>query len=157
MVLVNATMPRWAPSGYVKGKKMAEQCARDFVAYDPANAAAPAAEPTSPPQATAAAPAAAAATLRGAVVLKPGAIYGTRHTPGGTPIPLAPLLAPVAWGLKLLPGPAALLTRAAPALFEGLVVPPVCVDALAAMVVRGATAPEFAGKITVLDAFELTK
>jgi hypothetical protein len=38
---------------------------------------------------------------RGAVVLKPGAVYGTRHTPKrGLPIPLAPVMAPVAWALK---------------------------------------------------------
>jgi uncharacterized protein YbjT (DUF2867 family) len=36
-------------------------------------------------------------------VLRPSAIYGTRHTRTGTSIPLALLMAPVAWLMKRLP------------------------------------------------------
>lgn len=133
IVILNATMPGWAPAGYVKGKHMAEACAEKFSTTDESGA------------------------KRGALVLKPGAIYGTRHTPGGLPIPLAPVLAPVSFALGFLPGPVSALTRALPSLFEGALVPPVSVEKLAEIAVDGAIDSRYAEKYTVLGAWELTK
>jgi hypothetical protein len=141
VVLVNATVPAWGASGYVKGKAMAEACAIAFVENAPKNDDDK--EESS--------------TVRGAMVLKPGAIYGTRHTAGGWPIPLAPVLGPVSWALTATSGVVAKATDAAPYLLKGALVPPCPVESLAATAVDGALGPAFAGKVTVLSAFELAK
>mmetsp|Transcript_24044 Transcript_24044/g.72131 ORF Transcript_24044/g.72131 Transcript_24044/m.72131 type:complete len:242 (+) Transcript_24044:86-811(+) len=104
-VLVNATMPRWLDSvagGYARGKRDAEAAAEAF-----------------------------AVEGRSAAVVKPTAVYGTRRTAGGLPVPLAPLLAPVSYGLRLAKPAAGWLAAAAPALFDGVLDPPVPVAALA--------------------------
>lgn len=46
----------------------------------------------------------------GTAVLKPGAIYGTRYTPGGTPIPLWLAMAPASAVLRHMPGVCGLCT-----------------------------------------------
>mmetsp|Transcript_92147 Transcript_92147/g.183548 ORF Transcript_92147/g.183548 Transcript_92147/m.183548 type:complete len:245 (+) Transcript_92147:73-807(+) len=133
VVLINATVPAWGASGYVKGKKMAEECAEAFVKTSPEGVS------------------------RGAMVLKPGAVYGTRHTSSGFPIPLSPILAPVSWVLGMVPGVVAAATKAAPFFLEGALVPPVAVDKLATLAADGAVSPEYAGVYTSLSAFEVTK
>jgi uncharacterized protein YbjT (DUF2867 family) len=132
VVLINATVPAWGASGYVKGKKMAEQCAEAFVSGCPDGKS------------------------RGALVLKPGAIYGTRHTSAGLPIPLTPILAPASWALGLLEAPVAAATAAVPFLFEGALVPPVNVESLAEFAVDGALSEGSLG-YQVKEAFELAK
>mmetsp|Transcript_19619 Transcript_19619/g.44533 ORF Transcript_19619/g.44533 Transcript_19619/m.44533 type:complete len:244 (-) Transcript_19619:143-874(-) len=128
LVLVNATTPAWCPSGYAKGKAMAAKCAEEFVGGE---------------------------ASRGALVVKPGAIYGTRHTAGGIPIPLAPLLAPVRFGLNLAPSLVSAATKAVPYLLEGALVPPVSVEALAELAADGCLSGEYGGNLTVKTALEL--
>ena len=82
---------------------------------------------------------------RAAVVVKPTAVYGTRHTEGGTPIPLAPVLAPVSLGLRAAKPLSDRLAALAPAVFEGVLDPPVPVDAVARAVVDGCLDPALAG------------
>ena len=124
-VLINATMPRWLDSvagGYAAGKRDAEAAAAAFAAADGASA----------------------------VVLKPSAVYGTRHTAGGTPIPLGLVLAPVSHGLRLAKPLCDRLAAAAPAAFDGLLDPPVPVDALAATTVDACFEARFDDALTVL-------
>ena len=67
VVLLNATIPAWAPSGYREGKAIAENAAVKF-----------------------------AETGSTAVVLKPSAIFGTRYFgEGHLPLPLWPAIYPV--------------------------------------------------------------
>lgn len=127
VVLVNATMPQWAPAGYVKGKKLAEAAATDFVN---------------------------AADVHGAVVLKPGAIFGTRHD-APVPLPLGLLLGPVSWVLRSAPGVTTAASRTLPYLLEGALVPPASVDNVAKAAVDGATRGEFSGTLTVVGAQDL--
>ena len=62
MVLVNATMPSWAPRGYLEGKKIAERAAEEF---------------------------AAASDENGATILYPASISGTRREKiGGSTVSL---------------------------------------------------------------------
>lgn len=143
VVLVNATVPAWGASGYVKGKAMAEACAVAFVENAPKSD-----DDKSD---------SSCSTARGAMILKPGAIYGTRHTAGGWPVPLAPVLGPVSWALQATSGVVAKATEAAPYLLKGALVPPCSVESLAATAVDGALGAAFAGKVTVLSAFELAK
>ena len=131
-MLVNATVPAWGAAGYVKGKAMAEQCAIDFVEKGKER-------------------------MSGAVVLKPGAVYGTRRTANGLPIPLAPLLGPISWALKASSGLVAKATTAAPFVLEGALVPPCAVESLAEAAAEGALGNEYTGKVTVIGAFELAK
>lgn len=65
---------------------------------------------------------------RSAVVLQPSAIYGTRYTRTGTPIPLWFVMAPVAWLMSLLPE----IVR------EYLPESPVSVDKVATLIVDAA-------------------
>lgn len=139
VVIINAMMPAWAPAGYVDGKRMAEAAAAEF-------AAAAALDGDGADGGTGS---------RGAVVLKPGAVYGTRYTKGGTPIPLAPVLAPVSWALTAMPGVVSGLTSALPSVLEGALVPPVNVERLAEAAAEGATSDKYTGKVTVLDSFAL--
>ena len=130
-------MPAWAAPGYVQGKRMAEACAAEFVASGRAGGAGEVTQ----------------GAARGALVLKPGAIYGTRHSAGGLPIPLAPVLAPVSWGLHAARGAVEAATHAAPGLLGGALVPPVSVEDLAALAANGALSDEYAGTFTVVDAW----
>jgi hypothetical protein len=143
VVLVNATVPAWGAEGYVKGKAMAEACAVAFVEKGTEKNEKGESE--------------AANGTRGAVVLKPGAVYGTRHTSSGWPVPLAPILGPVSWVLKATSGVVAKATEAAPYFLKGALVPPCAVEALAAAAVDGALGAEFGGKVTVIGAFDLAK
>ncbi len=111
----------------IEGKRMAERCAEEFASIEG----------------------------RGAVVLKPGAIYGTRHTSGGLPIPLTPIMAPLSWGITSMPGLVAAATRALPALLDGALVPPVSVLSLAETAVDGALSKE--SGLQVIDGFALVK
>ncbi len=91
----------------------------------------------------------------GALVLKPGAIYGTRYTSGGLPVPLSPVFAPLSRGILSMPGAVAAVTRAFPALFEGALVPPVSVLSLAETAADGALSMERG--LQVIDGFALAK
>jgi nucleoside-diphosphate-sugar epimerase len=79
LVLMSAHIPKLMQSqrfGYFVGKQLALQAAKQFGELSAEHSA---------------------------TVLYPSAIYGTRHTAGGLPIPLAPLMGPVAWIMGLLP------------------------------------------------------
>ena len=78
----------------------------------------------------------------GAAVLKPGAIYGTRHTPGGTPIPLWLLMAPAARIARMMPSAIAANS-------------PVSVEAVAAAAVDAAMDAANVGRATVIENAEL--
>mmetsp|Transcript_15617 Transcript_15617/g.51106 ORF Transcript_15617/g.51106 Transcript_15617/m.51106 type:complete len:269 (+) Transcript_15617:108-914(+) len=93
IVLVNATMPHWAPKGYRDGKLQAE---------------------------------AAAMRHKNATILKPSAIYGTRHH-RGFPIPVP--LAPISW-LFQNTKPLCDKLNTFP-IFHNVLVPPLHVDAVA--------------------------
>ena len=150
VVLINALTPKWAPAGYVNGKKMAEESARSFVQGE-VEADAKLSESTQ---------SSAASNTKGALVLKPGAVFGTRRTAKGLPIPLGPVMAPVSWVLREkspLSGVAAAARSALPYVLEGALVPPVSVEVLAEAAVEGAIDDAYAGRFTIRDAFELTK
>mmetsp|Transcript_3249 Transcript_3249/g.4502 ORF Transcript_3249/g.4502 Transcript_3249/m.4502 type:complete len:256 (-) Transcript_3249:39-806(-) len=135
-VLINATMPAWIPRGYRDGKLLAEQAAFDFVRDrdDPCAAA----------------------------VLKPSAIYGTRYE-NGFPIPLTPILAPLSWVLSTGKPLASRASNLFPYLFEGALVPPVPVTAVACAAVSAALdgdlqSPDITlrnGEVTTVGPFEL--
>jgi nucleoside-diphosphate-sugar epimerase len=79
VVLLSAHIPplmRSSRFGYYVGKQQAVDAVRDYTDASDENTA---------------------------TVIYPSAIYGTRHTPGGTAIPLGILMAPVAWLLRRLP------------------------------------------------------
>jgi len=102
VVLVNATMPAWCPKGYKQGKEQAEAAAKEF-----------------------------AKDGRLALVLKPGAITGTRHTAEGFPIPLFLVLAPVRCVMQFFGPLCRALERGLPNVFGGVLAPPVRVEELA--------------------------
>lgn len=119
VVLVNASIPSWAPAGYREGKKMAEESAKAFVEESEAH---------------------------GATILYPSGIFGTRYTKGGAGIPLTPFLWPasvVMTGFERLGGNAAI-----DAVFPGASVkPPISVGHVAAAAILGATDLSFRGKL----------
>ena len=124
-VVVGATMPPWLGSlsaGYAAGKRDAEAAAEAFAAPEG----------------------------RGAVVVKPTAVYGTRHTKGGAPIPLWLALAPVSHGLRAAKPLCDRLAALAPGAFAGLLDPPVPVDAVAAAVVDGCFSDAYRDAFAVL-------
>ena len=108
-VLVNATMPSWAPKGYRDGKLAAEEAAK------------------------------ALSENFSVTILKPSAIYGTRHLQNGMPLPLWPALAPVSWLLEKGKPLCDRASGAFPSLFDGVLAPPVPVDALASAAVHALT------------------
>ena len=67
--------------------------------------------------------------------MKPSAIYGTRHTESGYPIPLAPVMAPLSYALRIGRPVTGFVTGLAPSLLDGLLEPPVPVHAVAQTVV----------------------
>ena len=127
VVLVGATLPAWAPSGYVRGKA----------------------------DAAGAAEALAAAGAGGATVLQPGAVFGTRYTATGTALPLGLLMGPASWLLRTWPASSAVsqATRLMPYLLEGALVPPVAVEQVALAATDAALGPGSAsGFVTVTNA-----
>lgn len=120
-VVVGATMPTWAPKGYFDGKVAAERRALEF-----------------------------AKDGREAVVLKPSPIYGTRRD-GPFPVPLAPVLAPVSWLLRATRPINRAVIRVAPSLFDGVLVPPVPVAAVAAAAVDNAVKSKLDEPFAVID------
>jgi nucleoside-diphosphate-sugar epimerase len=79
LVLMSAHIPKILESqrfGYFVGKQQAWQAAKGF---------------------------SETSAQHSATVIRPSAIYGTRHTAGGLAIPLAPLMGSVAWLMGLLP------------------------------------------------------
>lgn len=73
-------------------------------------------------------------------VLRPSAIYGTRHTRSGRPVPLGLLMAPISWLMKFMPRA---LTRILPE-------SPVDLDTVAEAIVNAAMGPKRLG-VTVIE------
>jgi hypothetical protein len=99
-----------------------------------------------------------------AAILKPSAIYGTRYEQtrfGVMPIPLGLLLAPASALLQLLGGLTAAARRALPYAFDGVLLPPVPVNAVAEAAVHFAVdAPARAAGddgVTVVEAEALLR
>jgi nucleoside-diphosphate-sugar epimerase len=108
-------MPSWAPAGYLLGKTQASEYVRGFVAALPS---------------------------RSATILQPGAIYGTRHTAGGTAVPLWALMQPVSILHRFLGTPLSALANTFPKAFKGVADAPfVDVAKVASVAVKAATAP----------------
>lgn len=102
VVVLGAHIPKLLRSkkfAYYLGKEMALQAAMEFAALSPKHSAA---------------------------VLRPSAIYGTRHTRSGTPIPLGFIMAPIAWLMSRMPQ---FITRHLPA-------SPVAVEKVATAIVE---------------------
>jgi uncharacterized protein YbjT (DUF2867 family) len=74
------------------------------------------------------------------VVLRPSAIYGTRHTRSGMPLPLAFLMAPISWLMRYLPRS---VTRMLPE-------SPVALDKVAEVIVNAALGPKQKG-LTLIE------
>jgi len=123
VVLVNATMPDWIPAGYGRGKCMAEEVAKKFVA-DKAGTA---------------------------IVLKPGMIYGTRYA-GNIPLPLGLVGGPLRFLLDTFSDQASWLVSKLPYLLRGVLVPPVSVDELSRTALIAAEDAALDNTCTVLDA-----
>lgn len=110
LVVVNASMPAWLDSvagGYAQGKRDAAEGAVAFASGRPDARAA---------------------------ILKPSAIYGTRYEMtrfGAMPIPLGLVLAPASALLQAFRGLTAAARRALPYAFDGVLLPPVPVGAVA--------------------------
>ena len=116
LVVLGAHLPgplRSDRFGYAKGKRLTMEAARDFVQRAPDH---------------------------GAVVLQPSAIYGTRHSAAGTPIPLGRVLGPVARLQNSLPEP----------LKAFLPEPLAPVQAVAGHAIAACLEPQYAGKFTVI-------
>ena len=115
-VVVGATMPPWLDKiaeGYALGKRDAFEALGGF------------------------------ALSGGAVVVKPSAIYGTRHTESGYAIPLAPVMAPLSYALRIGRPVTGFVTGLAPSLLDGLLEPPVPVHAVAQTVVDACLQEEY--------------
>jgi nucleoside-diphosphate-sugar epimerase len=111
IVLMSAHIPSLLCSdkfAYYLGKEQALDTAREYINSDPDNSV---------------------------VVLRPSAIYGTRHTRSGWPVPLGLLMAPINWLMKFVPRS---LTRLLP-------VSPVSVDRVAQAIVNAAVGPKQKG------------
>ena len=93
----------------------------------------------------------------GAVVVKPSAIYGTRHTESGYPIPLAPVMAPLSYALRIGRPVTGFVTGLAPSLLDGLLEPPVPVHAVAQTVVDACLEEEYAEGFVALGVEEILK
>ena len=129
-VVVGATMPPWldkVAEGYALGKRDAFEALGGF------------------------------ALGGGAVVVKPSAIYGTRHTESGYPIPLAPVMAPLSYALRIGRPVTGFVTGLAPSLLDGLLEPPVPVHAVAQTVVDACLEEEYAEGFVALGVGEILK
>ncbi len=131
LVLIGAAVPAWAPAGYVEGKVMGIEAAREFAKRPNASA----------------------------VVLQPTAINGTRHTESGQPVRLWIWLTPYSKLLELLEwaGVRAALEWAAPSIFTNLLTPFVTVDQVAQASVDGLFAPGAEGGLRIVTADQLRK
>ena len=129
-VVVGATMPPWLDKiaeGYVQGKRDAFEALGGF------------------------------ALSGGAVVVKPSAIYGTRHTESGYPIPLAPVMAPLSYALRIGRPVTGFVTGLAPSLLDGLLEPPVPVQAVAQTVVDACLEDEYEEGFVALGVEEILR
>ncbi|GBG31500.1 MIOREX complex component 2 [Hondaea fermentalgiana] len=126
LVLVSATMPQWAPSGYREGKRKAYDAAVDF---------------------------ANGGSDRSALILKPSGIYGTRHTEGGLPIPLWTVMAPASLAMQGLSriGISDFIERSIPSVAKGVLSPLVSVEAVARAAVDGATMATLPGEKNLIE------
>ena len=96
VILVSAQMPAWlaqAGFGYAIGKQMSEAAATEFAALSPEHRA---------------------------VIVRPGVVYGTRHTASGTRIPLRPVFEPLN---KIIPSQFASVQRLAERVSEAVFAP----------------------------------
>lgn len=125
LVLVNATLPSWAAAGYRKGKADAEAAA---VAY-------------------------AAGDGRRALVLKPGAVSGTRRDLA-VPLPLWVALSPLTAAMTQFRGATEAACRAVP-LLDGALVPPAPVEALAAAALAHIGDAGAGAAVTTLDPYAI--
>jgi nucleoside-diphosphate-sugar epimerase len=129
-VIVGATMPPWldrVAEGYVLGKQDAFEALGAFALHD------------------------------AATVVKPSAVYGTRHTASGYSIPLAPVMAPVSYALRLGRPVTGFLAGLAPSLLGGLLEPPVPVHAVAQTVVDACLEDEYGEGFVALGVEEILK
>lgn len=117
VVLINATLPSWAPSAYVKGKLEALNAAKEYESSSANN---------------------------GAIVLFPAAINGTRKV-GNFSIPLWPILSPLSYLIKGIraSGIAEKLEKTSPKLFVGVLEPMVPVELVAKVAVESATQDKY--------------
>jgi nucleoside-diphosphate-sugar epimerase len=131
LVLVGAAIPEFAPSGYVEGKAMGLEAAREFAKRPNASA----------------------------VVLQPTAINGTRHTESGLSLPLWLALTPASKLLELIEwaGVRGALEKAAPRVFSNLLTPFVTVDQVAQASVGGLLGPGAGGGLRIVTADQLRK
>lgn len=113
LVVVSATMPSFTPSGYKQGKQVAETAAQDY-----------------------------ASSGLTSFIVRPSAIYGTRFTATGLPVPLWVVMKPLAVVLSALQTPFLWLERRMPWL-EHAFEPPVDVNTLADTVVEAVTDERF--------------
>ena len=89
--------------------------------------------------------------------VKPSAIYGTRHTESGYPIPLAPVMAPLSYALRIGRPVTGFVTGLAPSLLDGLLEPPVPVHAVAQTVVDACLEEEYAEGFVALGVEAILK
>ena len=89
--------------------------------------------------------------------MKPSAIYGTRHTESGYPIPLAPVMAPLSYALRIGRPVTGFVTGLAPSLLDGLLEPPVPVHAVAQTVVDACLEEEYEEGFVALGVEEILK
>mmetsp|Transcript_16078 Transcript_16078/g.18203 ORF Transcript_16078/g.18203 Transcript_16078/m.18203 type:complete len:260 (+) Transcript_16078:227-1006(+) len=123
IVLLNASVPSWAPAGYREGKMAARESAEQFSELSPEH---------------------------GAAILYPGGIYGTRYTASGIPIPLQVPMLPASYTLSLTAklGINQALERTSPYLFKDFLCPMVSVERVSSKIVDAATKSEYFSKLT---------
>jgi len=144
-VALSATMPyALTPRGYYDGKLLLEQAARDYATSSTTS------EPVLIPS----------ENKFGSVVLKPFAIYGTRHvqapmTSSIVSLPLWAVLQPVAYAMKLAQRPLCAVRAAVPGL-KDLMTSPVDVRQVAQAAVDGCVDEKYASSFTVIDNDQLT-
>jgi len=130
LTCVSARMPQWIASGYRLGKLDMEERAREIQA--------------------------GSGGVMGVTLIKPGAVYGTRHLPNGMPIPLWVVLSPISKILQVASAPAMALERALPSVFGGLLAPFADVDALGRAAVDSLLKDQYGTVITEVEASDLT-
>mmetsp|Transcript_2477 Transcript_2477/g.3353 ORF Transcript_2477/g.3353 Transcript_2477/m.3353 type:complete len:263 (+) Transcript_2477:407-1195(+) len=132
VVLLNASMPEWVPKGYREGKLIARAAASKF---------------------------AASSDDKGAVIIYPGGIYGTRHTASGFSIPLTLPMLPVSYALSLSQrlGVTNALETAIPYMFKNALCPMVSVKQVATAIVKAATEEQYAKTLSHISNDEILK
>mmetsp|Transcript_22878 Transcript_22878/g.40541 ORF Transcript_22878/g.40541 Transcript_22878/m.40541 type:complete len:258 (-) Transcript_22878:116-889(-) len=123
IVIVGATLPSWAPSGYKEGKDQAEERVKGFVA---------------------------AATGRTGVVVKPTGIYGEKFHKDGSSINLGLFMAPIAAVMRGMYqiGVTEKLESLWPSAFENTFAPLVPVEDVASAVVAGLQGEKFRSRFS---------